>query len=345
MQHIPQIAIACQGGGSQTAFTAGVLKTLVRRAAAGDFQITALSGTSGGAICAALAWYGLQQQQRGAWSAEQTAALLDEFWRDNSALLPGEVLWNESLVQLARQQDRGLVPQVQLSPYATPVALGVEVLQALAPRREFVDLRFLLEKYLPFDELPAQTEPRLWIGAIEVLSGTFTAFDSARGEISVETILASAALPTLFPAVEVGAGFYWDGLFSQNPPVREFLHDRALANKPDEIWVVAINPQRRADVPTTTLDIEDRRNELSGNLSLNQELFFVQTVNEWLARGILQDPTKKHVAVKEIALTAELSARLDTASKLDRGRLHIKKLISDGERQAERFLAAQSWRQ
>ena len=59
-----KVAIACQGGGSHTAFTAGVLKRLLSERArldAGGYRITALSGTSGGAICALLAWYGLVQ--------------------------------------------------------------------------------------------------------------------------------------------------------------------------------------------------------------------------------------------------------------------------------------------
>jgi len=50
------IVLACQGGGSHTAFTAGVLEELL---AHDDRDIRALSGTSGGAVCAFLAWSGL----------------------------------------------------------------------------------------------------------------------------------------------------------------------------------------------------------------------------------------------------------------------------------------------
>jgi NTE family protein len=54
------VAIACQGGGSHTAFTAGVLQSLLQAKMDGaDFEIVALTGTSGGAICALLAWHGL----------------------------------------------------------------------------------------------------------------------------------------------------------------------------------------------------------------------------------------------------------------------------------------------
>lgn len=53
----PNVAVACQGGGSHTAFTAGVLQRLLDGTDP-DGEIVGFSGTSGGAICALLAWYG-----------------------------------------------------------------------------------------------------------------------------------------------------------------------------------------------------------------------------------------------------------------------------------------------
>ena len=100
--------------------------------------------------------------------------------------------------------------------------------------------------------------------AVDVLSGEFEAFDSdARpcpdgegfdaGGISLEAVLASAALPTIFRAVRIGGRAYWDGLFSQNPPIKDFVAGeriRTADQKPDQIWVIQINPQG-ADVPTS----------------------------------------------------------------------------------------------
>ena len=60
-----KIAIACQGGGSQTAFTAGVLSAFFENGVHLQKQIVSLSGTSGGAVCAALAWYGLLKAAAG----------------------------------------------------------------------------------------------------------------------------------------------------------------------------------------------------------------------------------------------------------------------------------------
>lgn len=340
-EEAPRIAIACQGGGSHTAFTAGALKALLRHEARYDYRIAALSGTSGGAICAALAWFGLLKLAHHEWDREQALCLLDDFWHDNAALLPWEQVWNGWAVGVSQLQGQGLLPELKASPYAPQLAATVDLLKILAPRKEFLDLRLLLEKHLRLAEVAQPVaDPRLLIGAVGVRSGSFKAFDSLNGEISLDAVLASTALPWAFKAVPIGAEIYWDGLFSQNPPVRELVQDLELQQKPDEIWLIRINPQCCTDEPTSVEAIEDRRNELAGNLSLNQELGFINKVNEWLAEGKLVSSSKKPIAVRSITMGDELSASLDYASKLDRDPGFFARLMADGERQAEAFLAS-----
>src|ERR1700750_3086192 len=57
----PAIALALQGGGSHGAFTWGVLDRLLLEVAAGRLRISAVSGTSAGALNAALTVSGLVQ--------------------------------------------------------------------------------------------------------------------------------------------------------------------------------------------------------------------------------------------------------------------------------------------
>jgi NTE family protein len=130
--------------------------------------------------------------------------------------------------------------------------------------------RDLLERWVDFDRIEVDRSarhPLLLVGAVDVLSGRFRAFHSRLDRITADMILASAAIPTISPAVQIDGGIFWDGLFSQNPPVRELLEA-----KPDELWLIQINPAARDSEPRSVLDIADRRNELSGNLSLYQEL-------------------------------------------------------------------------
>lgn len=177
------------------------------------------------------------------------------------------------------------------------------------------------------------------IGTVEVLSGKFTVFNSHHGDqekrITPEALLASAAIPELFRAVHVGKGIYWDGLFSENPPVRGFLAGQQRADaKPDEIWVIQINPEKRKTEPKLNSDITDRRNELAGNLSLNQELFFVKQTNDWLAKGWLVAEHFKHVEVRHIPFSLEL----DYPSKLDRSPAFINNLLAEGRRSGAEHL-------
>lgn len=51
-----RVTVACQGGGSHTAFTGGVLKGSLRYGPLQEHEVVALSGTSGGVVCALLAW-------------------------------------------------------------------------------------------------------------------------------------------------------------------------------------------------------------------------------------------------------------------------------------------------
>lgn len=335
----PRLAIACQGGGSHTAFTAGVLRRLLELGIPKPYRLVALSGTSGGGICAAAAWYGLLKVASGC--KDPPWKWLVDFWQDNSAILLWERYLNYWALGLLRGQDEGIIPTFETNPYAAEWM--VELGKAVAPRKEYLDLRALLEKHISFQEIPSlkqPTSPRLLLGAVDILSGTFKTFDSDRENISVEMLLATAAIPTLFKAVEIGSGAYWDGLFSENPPVADFMVDE-VEDRPDEIWVVRINPQGRRTVPKTTEAMLDRRNELSGNLSLNQELHFLEVVNRWIDEGYFAEEAAKKfkkVTVRGIDMSPELSASLDYASKLDRSPAFLHALMEEGERRAVTFL-------
>jgi NTE family protein len=318
-----RVAIACQGGGSHTAFTAGVLKRLLHAEELEGHEVVGLSGTSGGAVCALLAWHHLLRGD-GAGAAEA----LDAFWRDNSATSPLEQIVNSWILWASNLQNFVTMPAI--SPYDNPFSASV-----------LEEFKRMLERRVDFGKLEVQPEdsyPVLLVGAVDVLSGEFRAFNSRREKITPEIILASAAIPTLFRSVRSGdGGTYWDGLFSQNPPVRELTDEG-----PDEIWVVQINPKELETEPRTVVEIADRRNELSGNLSLYQELHSIEKIDQLLEEGLLSaDGKYKQIVVRVIELSrSRFSGSLGTASKLNRDPRFIEDLMSHGEARAEEFLAA-----
>jgi NTE family protein len=310
-----RVAIACQGGGSHTAFTAGVLRELLGEWD-DDHELVGISGTSGGAFNALVAWYGLL--------SESTAApetLLADLWDDLAADGVGGKLANDWLVALNRLGASGL-PLPQFSPYQVP---GSDL------STEF--LRDILERHVDFDEVPAlcgPETPELVVGTVDINAGVFETFTNAG--VTPQAVLASAAVPTLFEAVEIDGHYHWDGLFSQNPPIDDLLTVDA-DRKPEQLWVIQVNPQKRESEPQTLEEIADRRNELAGNISLNQELGVVRRVNEWLEAGHLPESDFQHTEIRRISMGDEYHC----STKLDRSPEFVAELIERGEQRAREF--------
>lgn len=342
-----KIAIACQGGGTQTAFTAGALRRILTDPGLDrDFEIVALSGTSGGAVCSVMAWYGLiahadEPEKRG----QHAADLIFDFWEANSAHDPLDLyVTNPTIVALHRLVDAGLMPA-----YPPPPGL---------PGQVYGRLRSLIETLVPFDSLPgllraAPNHPTLLCGAVDVLSGEFAVFEEAcpdpawhrnvatdaPAEVSVDTILASAAVPPLMPAVSVGKGPFWDGLFAHNPPIRSIVECDA-SMRPDEIWVLQIDPEKASKIPVSPTAVVDRRFELSSNLSMNGELHWIRQINQWIDQGVLPAESFKTIDVARVPISQALGDSLDLASKVDRNPAFLRQLMADGEAQVNAFLAS-----
>lgn len=312
------VAIGCQGGGSHSAFVAGALQELFEREF-GGYALHGLSGTSGGALCAVTAWYGLV-----AGDERRAVTALDSLWRDLSADSPVERSVNNSTKSWADLEASGF-PVAHLGPYDNPASWYGQAF-----------LRRVIEDHVEFDDIPdhrTPASPRLLISAVDVVEGDFEVFGG--DGLTAEKVLASAAVPRLFPAVTVGETPHWDGMFAQNPPIRNFLTDPdAAADKPDEIWIVQVNPARRDQLPTSLDGIADRRRELAGNLALGKELAFVEQINEFVEEGRLDDDSFKHVDVRRILVQEELSY----ASRFDRSHDFLRELMERGRERAQSFL-------
>jgi NTE family protein len=346
-----RIAIACQGGGSQCAFVAGALKTLLSQGVHQRHKIVGLSGTSGGALTAALAWVGLLKEAHGS-RASIGDGILD-FWHDLSAQTPFEIMFDALCVQAVRLMESGTIPTVSRSPASFQFQAWSRLSSMLIGRKEFTDFTALVNKHFDFAELPelvAPNSPVLLVGAADVLEGNFKIFSSAHDEINADSLLASAAIPNMFPAVWVDGHAYWDGIFSSNPPVSAFIRPAYMGPDmmPEEIWVIQVNPPHFSSVPELLSDISDRRNQMAGNLSLQHELEMIDMVNVLLQERALTDRFRTRfglgsavpITVRFIRMSDELLESLDYPSKLSRQPSHIARLIADGEAQANAFLDA-----
>jgi NTE family protein len=357
-----KVAIACQGGGSHAAFTAGALQALLEEGVQDQFDIISLGGTSGGALCVALVWYSLKKGDRPAWQR------LIDFWQDNSAQTYQERVFNDVAIKNLELISRGWLPHFNISP-ASPLLNYWTTLttKALGLRSRFTDFQELLETHINFEEIaawgPQHEPPILLLGASNILSGKLHKFNSSYEPIKVEHILASCAIPNIFPAVEIGDDAYWDGIFADNPPLVGLTNPELIespANVPEEIWVIKLNPTRRSEIPRQVDDILDRRNELEGNISLFQNLRTIERINDFLMEGAFTEEFLNRYHVKApikipksfeekadkpyyipfIEMSGDLQKALNYESKLDRSPKFIHRLMEDGKQQARQFLAA-----
>jgi len=360
-----KVAVGCQGGGMHAAFAVGVLKAILERSkrAPGpkktepEFELVGLSGTSAGALCALMAWYGLAPIKNGrAGSVDEAIGGLERFWENFVAITGAETVLNVLTYGAIRAEESevpvlGLyAPIFGLNPRGAIYKAFAACLPRLGVRRDYFDLEDTLAKACrEFNSIDwPNVKTRLLIGATEVVNGFETVFDSAVNKgmggaasdsfwhqqlpLSLEGVAASGTLPAFREAQHIpGCGYYWDGLYSQNPPIREFVKDVDMA--PHELWIVRINPQQWPDLPKTNAEIQDRQNELMGNLSLHKELDFILKANRLKLFG----PTD--VIVRTIKMRKETVDELQFSSKFDRGPDLMRRLREEGYEVAKEWLA------
>ncbi len=110
------------------------------------------------------------------------------------------------------------------------------------------------------------------------------------------------------------------------------------SRKPDELWVIQINPQERDGEPTSLEEIADRRNELAGNISLNQELRVIERVNDWIDAGHLPESEFSKTRIRRISM----GKAYHCSTKVDRSPSFLRELIDLGEQRAAEFRAETS---
>lgn len=370
---VPRLAIACQGGGAHTAFTAGALAYLFlsfehfRRIGEEGrwFDLLGLSGTSGGAITAAMAW-----SDPGDDSWAEGARRVLRYWNRNKASLSIQdklpIWWGEYFTNAATQWAMGLqrwLPSVNTPP--SPFA------SSLVQSRMKDDMRAVVGLPDQADRFFGRKGIDLFVGAVDVVNPggepqtAFRTFpDQPELGLRLDELLASACIPELFIATpltleedrgsDLGPRVFWDGLYSQNPPINDFFDGRSRDCKPDLLWVVQINPNTYdggTAGPLTPDEQADRRNELAGNLSLGQELRAIDRVNRIAEQlGSVRRLPEGLAAYKPVTVCfIRLATRedgplarfpLDYASKLNRDPAFIDALIAEGIRAAHEAAAA-----
>ncbi|MFK8068389.1 MAG: patatin-like phospholipase family protein [Gammaproteobacteria bacterium] len=315
---IKPINLALQGGGAHGAFTWGVLDRLLE---AECFDIEGVSGTSAGAMNAAVMAYGYLLDGR-----EGAREKLAEFWNELTRKSFSDI-HNVGLDKL---------PGVDLSPAFSIIrSLGWFLSPYQFNPLAFDPLRDIVEKVIDFEHLQKENSIKLFIAATQVRTGKIRIFENH--ELTSDALLASACLPMMHHAIEIEGEAYWDGGFSGNPAVYPLLHNC----KSNDIVVVLLSPLEIETHPMNVEDIRNRVSDLSFNAAFLREMRAIADAQVRYGKGVvtlgklerkLRD-TKIHLIEAE-----NLMKDLSHDSKLDTSRAFLNMLFEEGRAHADKWL-------
>ena len=228
--HEGHAALVLTGGGARAAYQVGVLNAIreLRGKRAGNpFPI--LCGTSAGAINAtALAVH--------AGDFGRAVRHIDRIWRglhvqdvyrvDPAALLGSGVRWGATLFTgwMVRQTPRALLDNAPLQDLLGRV-LDLAAIDPAIKRGDLHAVSVTASGYSTGESLA------FFQGSIDILPWRRAQRLGVRSELRIEHLMASSALPFVFPAVKIHREFFGDGSMRQLAPVSPAIHlgaDRIL---------------------------------------------------------------------------------------------------------------------
>ena len=317
-----RINLALQGGGAHGAFTWGVLEQILSDE---RLSVEGISGTSAGAMNAVMLADGLCHGGR-----EEAQKRLADFWRSVSS--------TGNLPALQRAVMERILSFTPLE--GSPVQAWLDTLSRyLSPYDvnplNINPLRDLIERFVDFERLRANTDLQLFVSATNVQTGRVRIFP--RDRITVDAVMASACLPLLFRAVEIDGVPYWGGGYLGNPVIFPFFRTTAT----EDVLVVQINPLFRQSTPMSSSEIVNRINEITFNSSLIGEYRAIDFVARLIDQGKLPRGTGpgeyRRINVHRIVLD-RFGTHFDSFSKLSTDYDFFDMLHINGKRAARRFL-------
>ncbi len=242
--------LVLQGGGALGAYQAGVFEAMAAEGIAPGW----VTGISIGAVnCALIAGN----------APGERVARLREFWELVSSGLPDP--WfrtdgdHRSFLNGASALQSLLfgVPGFFAPRVPPPIFRAPGTPEAIS-YYDTAPLKATLERLVDFDRVNAG-EVRLSVGAVNVRTGNFAYFDSAKQRIDARHIMASGALPPGLPPVEIDGEHYWDGGLVSNTPLDYVLEQPGGGHR--VMFQVDLFPAR-GDFPATLFDVAEREKDI-----------------------------------------------------------------------------------
>lgn len=230
----PRVGLVLTGGGARAAYQVGFLRYLARSRP--EFRFDILTGVSAGGINAAhFAGHGGSTIE----AAEELVQLWcsltpDQVFRvDSRALVRGMARWLLRLLSGGSRflpQVRGLVDTSPLDRFLRRVLRCDEEGRIPGIESNLKEKRLRAAALSTVDYGTGRTIT--WVEGRDVRMWNRPNRESRFTRIKIEHVMASAALPLLFPAVQIGSSWYGDGGIRLSAPLSPALHlgaDRIVA--------------------------------------------------------------------------------------------------------------------
>jgi NTE family protein len=257
-----KLNLALQGGGAHGAFTWGVLDRLLEEE---RIAFDGISGSSAGAMNAVIMAQGLMQGGR-----QAARVALDQFWSAVARSTPFSTPFESMLPGLDHTLP-GSGPSLKFllhwTQYFSPSQLNPFDLNPL---------RDILQEQIDFPALRRHCPVKLFVAATNANSGKIKLFRAP--EITADALLASACLPALHRAVEIGGQAYWDGGYAANPAIYPLFYEC----RSRDILLVLLAPLQHKETPHGADAIKSRIAELAFNSTFLREMRMFAHLREYL---------------------------------------------------------------
>jgi NTE family protein len=289
--------LALQGGGAHGAFTWGVLDRILEDE---RIAIEGISGTSAGAMNAVVLAGGFGKD-----GSEGARAALEAFWQAVSEAASKSPIQRSPLDMVLGRWTLDTAPGL----------LVMDILSRVMSPYTFNPLNInplkdLIEEQVDFEAVRGCGSIKLFVAATNVHSGKVRVFKSP--EIDADVVMASACLPYIYQAVEIGGVPYWDGGYMGNPVIFPLIYNTDSR----DVLLVQINPIERQSTPRSPREIYNRINEITFNSSLLRELRAIEFAARLIEQEKLDEKRYKKVLLHRIGGGDELE-HLSASSKLN----------------------------
>jgi NTE family protein len=342
--------LVLQGGGSLGAYECGVYKAISKL----KIKLDVVAGTSIGGINSAII---------AASKSGEPVKDLEEFWLTLAETVTPNFLTDKmreiwSSIYSAMCGNSNAFFPIWLRP-TLDFVYNAPYFYDITP------LKKTLEKFVDYSKLKDPTRPRLIVTSTDIQNGKPTIFDSKYDSFTSDHVLAGAGYPFYgISWTQVGNRYLWDGTLLSNTPLREVIAASPTCAK--RVIIANLFPHDQEELPRNIMEAWHRARDIMHTGKTDQAVGLSKVISRYILminkmHGLLKslpldengkkkfselDLEYNNLALQQGAIIKEIikvERKEDTHylfEDADFSIATVKKLIRDGERDAEKILTS-----